>query len=144
MDNSNTYFKMNVCFGRLFLYNKLLPKLNWVVSAGVFCAITVKWWLGLESPEGIFSQKSDTSAEMAETAGSWLGISLSTQILHNSSLGFYVTWHSKDSWASTKQSASPTSKYCKSTKQKLQGFLAPIFRSPMVSLHCTPLSHKAS
>lgn len=69
MDNSNVYFKMNDCFSHLFLYNKLPPQLNWVVSLGVFCAITVKWWLGLESSEGIFSPWADTSAEMVKEPG---------------------------------------------------------------------------
>lgn len=143
MDNSNVYFKMNDCFSHLFLYNKLPPQLNWVVSLGVFCAITVKWCLGLESSEGIFSPWADTSAEMAERAGSWLGISLSTQTLHSPRLGFPVAWHSQDSWASTEQTASPIISVVKGQDQNCN-FLAPTLGSPMVSPHHTPLSHRAS
>lgn len=80
MDNSNVYLKVSHCFSYLFLHNKLQDRLSCAVSLGVFCMILIRWWLGLESSEGIFSHRSHTSAGMAETAGGWEGMCLPKQL----------------------------------------------------------------
>lgn len=74
---------------------------------GGLSGIAVRCWLGLQSPEGIFSHRPDISAGMADTAEGWLGLLPFTQSLHETSLDFHAARPPHDCWASPGNVVSP-------------------------------------